>query len=61
LLPAHGCEAEQPPAHMVPEQVFGAQFTVCRAGQAPLPLQLAASVAVPPVQLAARHDVLAGG
>ena len=36
---------------------MGAQLTVCTAGQAPLPSQPAPSVAVPPVQLAARHDV----
>jgi hypothetical protein len=61
LVPAHGCDAEQPPAQMVPAQVFGAQVWVCSAGQPPLPSQLAASVAVPFVQLAARHDVVAGG
>jgi hypothetical protein len=61
LLPAHGCVPEQPPAHAVCAQVFGAQLTVCAAGQAPAPSQLAASVAVPFVQLAARQDVLAPG
>jgi hypothetical protein len=61
LLPAHGCVLEQPPAQAVPEHVFGAQLTVWAAGQAPAPVQLAASVAVPLVQLAARQDVLAPG
>jgi hypothetical protein len=61
LLPAHGCVLEQPPAHAVPEHVLGAQLTVCAAGQAPAPVQLAASVAVPLVQLADRQDVLAPG
>jgi hypothetical protein len=53
--------AEQPPAHAVPEQVFGAQVTVWTAGHAPFPSQPAASVAVPPVQLADRQEVLAPG
>ena len=52
---------EQPPAQAVPAHEFGAHVTVCAAGQAPLPLQLAAKVAVPPVQLAARQEVLAAG
>jgi hypothetical protein len=61
LLPAHGCDAEQPPAQTVPAQVFGEQLTVWTAGQAPAPLQVAASVAVPPVQLADRHDAALPG
>jgi hypothetical protein len=52
LLPAHGWELEHPPAHAAPEQVLGAQLTVCIAGHAPFPSQLAATVAVPFEQLA---------
>ena len=56
-----GCVSEQPPAQIAPAHVFGAQSTVCAAGQAPLPSHAAASVAVLPVQLAARHDWLVPG
>jgi hypothetical protein len=52
---------EQPPAQAVEAHEFGAHVTVWAAGQAPLPLQPAANVAVPPVQLAARQEVLAPG
>lgn len=55
-MPAHACELEQPPAHAAPAQVLGAQLTVCMAGHAPRPSQLAATVAVPFVQLAARQE-----
>jgi len=50
-----------PPAQMVPAQILGVQLTVCAAGQPPLPSHMAASVAVLPVQLAARHAWLAAG
>ena len=56
-----GCVAEQPPAQIVPPQLLGAQLTVCPAGHPPLPSQVAASVAVPLVQLAAPHAWLAPG
>lgn len=52
---------EQPPAQAVPEHEFGEQLTVCAVGQAPLPLQPAASVAVPALQLAEWQEVLAPG
>lgn len=55
-MPAHGWELEQPPAQVVPEQVLGAQLTVCIPGHAPLPSQLAATVAVPFVQLAVLQE-----
>jgi hypothetical protein len=50
-----------PPAQIVPAQTLGVQLIVCADGQAPLPSHAAASVAVLPVQLAARHAWLAPG
>ena len=41
--------------------MLGAQLTVCAAGHAPLPSQLAANVATPAAQDADRHEVLAPG
>ncbi len=46
--------------HAVAPQTSGEQVWVATAGQAPAPLQLAASVATPLAQLAARHAVVAG-
>ena len=51
----------QLPAHEVEPHVYGEQLTVCSAWQAPSPSQWAASVAVPPVQLASRQSVPAPG
>ena len=45
---------EQLPRQAVAPQTYGVQLCVCGGGQLP-PLQLAASVAVPPEQLAPRH------
>jgi len=39
---------------------YGSQFAVLGAGQAPLPLQVAAAVATPLVQLALRQEVVLG-
>ena len=50
-----------PPAQIVPAQTLGVHATVCADGQPPLPSQSAPSVAVLPVQLAARHAWLAPG
>jgi len=44
----------------VAPQMKGEQVCVTAVGQAPVPLQLAACVATPPVQLAARQDVVVG-
>ena len=44
----------------VAPQTSGAQVAVTAVGQAPLRLQLAAAVAVPLAQLAARQEVVAG-
>jgi hypothetical protein len=56
MFPAHGDASEQPPAQIVPPHAFGAQSTVSAFGHMPLPSQAAASVAVPAVQAASRHD-----
>jgi hypothetical protein len=45
--------------HAVAPQMNGVQLLVTAAGHAPAPLQLAATVATPPAQLAARHDTVA--
>jgi hypothetical protein len=44
--------------HAVAAHAYGEQVVVTGVGQAPAPSQLAAAVAVPPEQLAARHDVV---
>lgn len=41
-------------------QMYGLQLVVTGAGQAPEPLQVAAEVATPLAQLAARHEVVFG-
>jgi hypothetical protein len=52
-----------PPAHAVPAalHVNGAHATVITVGHDPLPVQLAASVAVPPAHDAARQLVVDDG
>jgi hypothetical protein len=56
--PAQSPSTVQPFAQTLPAQVEDGQLTVCAPGQlAELPVQLAASVATPPVQLAVRHCV----
>jgi hypothetical protein len=44
--------------HALAPQMNGEQFAVATAGQAPVPVQLAAKVAMPLAQLAVRHDVV---
>jgi hypothetical protein len=44
--------------HDVAEQTYGAQIFVEAGGHAPAPSQMAEAVAMPDVQLAARHDVV---
>jgi hypothetical protein len=52
-------------AHIVPHaastQRYGAQVATTAAGQLPMPSQVAAAVALPSAQLAARHAVVLGG
>jgi hypothetical protein len=61
-LPAVQSEsALQLPVHAVAPQVKGAHVCVWTAGQAPAPLQEAASVAVPAVQDGARQEVESPG
>jgi hypothetical protein len=55
---AQGWVLEHPPAQMLPEQLLTPQLCVCCAGHMPFPSQFAARTAVPPVQLADRHDVI---
>ena len=64
-MPLHHAVTAQPEsaAHVVlqvvPEQMNGLQTCVCAEGQAAAePVQLAAKVAIPLAQLAARHCVL---
>jgi hypothetical protein len=51
---------EQVVVHAVAPQMNGVQLVVVAAGQLPAPSQLAAAVATPDAQLAARQDVVAG-
>ena len=53
-------EVVQLVVQVVPLQVNAPQLVVTAVGQAPAPLQVAAAVATPLVQLAARQDVVAG-
>jgi len=46
--------------HAIVPHANGAQLVVTGVGQTPLPLQLVAAVATPPVQLAATHTLVAG-
>jgi hypothetical protein len=54
---AQGCVALHPPAHCIPSAAhrFEVQATPVTTVQAPLPLQVDATLATPPVQLAATH------
>jgi hypothetical protein len=47
----------QLPRQAVAPHTFGLQSCVCTAGQRPAPSQVAASVAVPPAQVASRQAV----
>ena len=49
--------AEQVPLQFVGPHVYGAHDCVCTPGHAPAPSHAAASVAVPPVHEALRHEV----
>src|SRR5437867_1243847 len=52
---------EQVSLQAVAPHTSGVQLVVLEAGQVPLPLQLAAAVATPLVQLALRHTVAVDG
>src|SRR5581483_6783531 len=47
--------------HAVAPQTYGEQVVVTAAGQLPVPVQFAAAVATPLVQLALRHEEVLGG
>jgi hypothetical protein len=51
----------QVPRQAVAPHAYGAQVSVCTAGQAPVPLQAAASVPTPAAQEAPRQEVAAPG
>ena len=57
---AQFAEVVQLVVQAVAPQMNGEQLVVTAAGQLPVPVQVAAAVATPPAQLAARQDVVAG-
>jgi len=59
--PPQSTSVEHVVPQAVPVQRYGAQAVTTAAGQLPMPSQVAAAVALPSAQLAARHEVVAGG